>query len=37
MFQRNFADADWLAKRRTIVSNLLITYLTRSEGGALSQ
>jgi AcrR family transcriptional regulator len=34
MFQRNFADPDWLAKRKTIVSNLLITYLTRSDVGA---
>jgi hypothetical protein len=34
MFQWNFADPVWLAKRKTIVSNLIITYLTRSEGGA---
>jgi AcrR family transcriptional regulator len=35
MFQRNFADPKWLAKRKAIVSSLLITYLTRSEAGAL--
>ena len=37
MFQRNFADPDWLAKRKAIVSNLLITYLTRSDVGASPQ
>ena len=35
MFRRNFADPKWLAKRKDIVSNLLITYLTESEVGAL--
>ncbi len=37
MFQRNFADTDWLAERKAVVSNLLITYLTHSEVGALPQ
>jgi AcrR family transcriptional regulator len=37
MFQRNFADPRWLAKRKSIVSSLLITYLTRSEPGASLQ
>lgn len=35
MFRRNFADPKWIAKRKAIVSNLLITYLTRGKDGEL--
>lgn len=29
MFQRNFADQQWLKKRKAVVSDLLVSYLTR--------